>query len=250
VSELDRSYNLSLTQPNAGNISHAFNYMLPVYHGNGSDVAFRLWFLDSGEDTGCFGVRGYDCVRPDQIEWFRQAHYQIPATDPSKGRGILFMHISIPEYTYLYNNMGFYGHRGETSYCQPLNTGLFGAMKEQKTVEWVTVGHDHNNDFHGNYDGINLAYGRKTGYACYGPDGILHGARVFEYAVSESGINSKTWIRQEDGSVKDYNVRVQRGIFDQPQTMCGKAEGKAASIDPNDEKLAKAREYYVRLGEV
>lgn len=31
VSELDRTYNLSLTLPNAGNLSHAFNYMLPVY---------------------------------------------------------------------------------------------------------------------------------------------------------------------------------------------------------------------------
>jgi predicted phosphodiesterase len=31
VSELDRTYALSLTKPNAANISHAFNYMLPVY---------------------------------------------------------------------------------------------------------------------------------------------------------------------------------------------------------------------------
>ena len=31
VSEVDRSYNLSLTRPNAGNLSHAFNYFIPVY---------------------------------------------------------------------------------------------------------------------------------------------------------------------------------------------------------------------------
>jgi hypothetical protein len=31
ISELDRSFPLSLTQPNAANISHAFNYMLPIY---------------------------------------------------------------------------------------------------------------------------------------------------------------------------------------------------------------------------
>lgn len=31
VSELDRSYKMSLTKPNAADISHVFNYMLPVY---------------------------------------------------------------------------------------------------------------------------------------------------------------------------------------------------------------------------
>ena len=66
ISELDRTYNLSLTRPNAANISHAFNYVLPVYDANGTEVGFRLWFLDSGEE-GCMGVGGYDCVRPDQI---------------------------------------------------------------------------------------------------------------------------------------------------------------------------------------
>ena len=52
-------------------------------------------------------------------------------------------------------------------------------MKEQPTVEWVSVGHDHNNDYYGKYDGITLGYGRKTGYSCYGPDNMLRGSRVF-----------------------------------------------------------------------
>lgn len=64
VSEVDRSYNLSLTKPNAANISHSFNYWLPVYNSNGTEIAFRLWFIDSG-DEGCLGTNGYDCVRPD-----------------------------------------------------------------------------------------------------------------------------------------------------------------------------------------
>lgn len=41
------------------------------------------------------------------------------------------------------------------------------------------AGHDHNNDFSGNYYGIDLVYGRKTGYGCYGPPpGMQRGARV------------------------------------------------------------------------
>lgn len=48
----------------------------------------------------------------------------------------------------------------------------------------MIVGHDHNNDYYGNYDGVNLAYGRKTGYGAYGPSGMLHGARVFEVSLN------------------------------------------------------------------
>ena len=66
VSELDRSYNYSLTQPNAGNISHAFNYFLPVYDQNGTEVQFRLWFLDTGHEE-CLNVKRWGCVMPDQV---------------------------------------------------------------------------------------------------------------------------------------------------------------------------------------
>ena len=71
---------------------------------------------------------------------------------------------------YLFNNNEFYGESHETICCWSLNTGLFAAIKEQPTVQWVSAGHDHNNDNFGVYDGITLGYGRKTGYGAYGPD--------------------------------------------------------------------------------
>jgi hypothetical protein len=64
VSEVDRSYDLSWTLPNAANISHSCNYFLPVMNKDGDAEELRLWFLDSGEE-GCMGVGGYDCVMPD-----------------------------------------------------------------------------------------------------------------------------------------------------------------------------------------
>ncbi len=36
ISEVDRSYNMSLTKPNMANISHSFNYFLPIYGKDGS----------------------------------------------------------------------------------------------------------------------------------------------------------------------------------------------------------------------
>jgi hypothetical protein len=99
----------------------------------------------------------------------------------------------------LYNDYSFYGFKGEEVCCGSVNTGLFGALKEQKTVEWVTAGHDHNNDYYGAYQGINLAFGRKTGYGGYGPDGFPRGARVFEVTLEPYGV--ETWVREDGGNV-------------------------------------------------
>ncbi len=80
----------------------------------------------------------------------------------------------------VYNSAEFYGTRDEEICCGSVNTGLFSALIEQPTVQWVSCGHDHNNDFYGQYQGIYLAYGRKSGYGSYGPDKFARGARVFE----------------------------------------------------------------------
>jgi len=197
VSELDRSFEMSLTQPNAADMTHSFNYVLPVFDETGTEILQRLWFLDTG-DSDCLGVHGYDCVHPDQIEWFRGQNNLIDPADRSKGHGFLFMHIPMIEYVNLYNDFNYYGTRGEEICCWSVNTGMFGALVEQPTIEWVTVGHDHNNDYYGSYEGINLAYGRKTGYGCYGPSWPMkRGARVFE--VTKNPWSIETWVRSEGG---------------------------------------------------
>ena len=99
----------------------------------------------------------------------------------------------------LYNDKSFYGYQDEEVCCGSVNTGIFGALKEQPTVEWVSCGHDHNNDYFGNYQGINLAFGRKTGYGGYGPDKFPRGARVFEVTREPYGI--ETWVREDGGAV-------------------------------------------------
>lgn len=63
------------------------------------------------------GVHGYDCVRPDQVEWFREEHTKISVNDPSKGKGFLFVHIPIGEFMNLYNNNAIFGTRGEDVCC-------------------------------------------------------------------------------------------------------------------------------------
>ena len=81
-----------------------------------------------------------------------------------------------------------------------MNTGLFAALLETPTVSWVSVGHNHKNDFYGKYQGgIYLGYGRKSGFGGTSDPKLKIGARVFE--VDEGTGEIDTWVRQEDGSV-------------------------------------------------
>jgi 3',5'-cyclic AMP phosphodiesterase CpdA len=199
VLHLDMSYSRSLTQQNIHNLTMDFTYMLPVHDESGVATELRLWFINTGRDS-CLGKGGWDCPTADQIKWFRDLNSEIPSDDPSKGRGFAFMHIPLPEYVDLYNNGRYFGAKNENIACGSINTGFFAAMLEQPSVNWVTCGHDHSNDFYGDHLGINLAYGRKTGYGGYGPSGMKHGARVFEVSLNPT-YNIDTWVREEGGGV-------------------------------------------------
>lgn len=205
LSEFDRSYANSMTQPNAEEgLTHAFNYVLPVYDETGENVVFRNWYLDSG-DHECLVVNGYSCVFPDQIKWFRDANSEIPMDDPSKGKGFLWVHIPFNEFLNVVNDYDYYGQKNSPLSCWAVDTGMFAAMKEQPTVNWVSCGHDHCTDLYGEYYGIFLGFGRKTGYGSYGPAPgfITRGARVFE--MTKDPWNIDTWVREEDGTVVRYN---------------------------------------------
>merc|ERR1711972_1109103 len=69
-------------------------------------------------------------------------------------------------------------------------------------------GHDHDNDYHVNYQGINVMYGRKTGFGSYGPPNSWgtfpekDGARVIQFRrdAQSGNISVVTWIRLKDGT--------------------------------------------------
>ena len=107
---------------------------------------------------------------------------------------LFFMHQPFLQYNDLYHKFNTYGSRKETSGCSTYNTGLYSAIRELGNVHSVYIGHDHNNDFHGQLNGgPTLFYGRKTGFGSYGPDfDIQRGARVVQ--MSQSG-DPVSWIR-------------------------------------------------------
>lgn len=89
--------------------------------------------------------------------------------------------------------------------CQSINTGLYSEMRQQGNIKWVTAGGDHSSDYWGNFGGINLAFGRKSGLNSYGPKFAQKGARMFDMRIDKNtgAMNVDTYIRQEDGTI-DY----------------------------------------------
>ena len=149
------------------------------------------------------------------------------------------------EYVHLYNDYNFFGTKGEEICCWSVNTGLFGALKEQPTVEWVSCGHDHNNDYFGNYEGINLAYGRKTGYGCYGPSWPMkRGARVFE--VTKDPYSIQTWVRADGGEKEVAVTSDHRRVTSTLQSECGGMDIKAKLLNDEPEEMSYLKEYYLR----
>ena len=43
------------------------------------------------------------------------------------------------------------------------------SLNHRGDIKALFVGHDHQNDFVVDYEGISLGYGGKTGYGSYGP---------------------------------------------------------------------------------
>lgn len=202
IVKLDMSEELSMTQLGPSNIAGASNYYLPIYSYNSTEIGQVLWVFDSG-NTGCLDVKGWGCVEYNQIEWYRNTSRAIAQQQRTVVPALAFFHIPLYEHLDLWNVHGVYGDLGEGEgvCCSSVNTGLYSAMKQVGDVKGVYCGHDHSNDYIGDYHGISLGFGRKTGYGCYGPPfGWKHGARVLEIERNKFGAN--TWLRLEDGTIE------------------------------------------------
>jgi len=65
-----------------------------------------------------------------------------------------------------------------------LNTGFYAAAKFYERTIWIGSGSDPENDYAGNYHGIWMSYGRKSGYG--GKGSLNRGVRVWELLKDNS----------------------------------------------------------------
>jgi hypothetical protein len=216
------SFPLCLSDAGPGDLSGVGNYCLPVY-GRGSDeAAYHLYALDSHAETRDYAAKfglpedtkfilqnhfsdGHRQATPmfDQVMWYynhskeaeRNAGHKIPA--------LMFLHVPIVEFCLMYRNpeeVGFVGRKREDVACGELNCGLFFACLERGDVKGIFAGHEHINDFQGQYCGITLAYDCCLGYDMSAHDD-MRGGRIID--ITEDGGMSTRQVRLWDLAGKE-----------------------------------------------
>jgi hypothetical protein len=221
-----QSFAHSLSHPGPAAVTGSSNYAVPVLSsaGDGKQRA-TLWAMDTG-DNNCLGVEGWDCTTPDQNRWFQDTNRAVGHSIP----GMMWMHIPVHEVMDMWNFHEVRGRLEDVGVCCPsLNTGLYSAAKEAGNIVSMAFGHDHSNDFLGDYHGITLAYGRKSGVGCYGPPpNMQRGARVWLVreppAEAPLNLTFTTWIREENGAIETQSAQVHApDAHDRFQVCCDAA---------------------------
>jgi len=176
IIQLDSTSKWSLRNASDG-IPDTANFYVPIFSSrNESELAANVWVFDSGRE-GCMGAHNesWGCIEPYVLEWYDNTSQKIKQKYGTNVHHVAYYHIPIPEYVNLYNGYPTYGVAGEGVGCPDVNTGFFAHMKKNGDITANFVGHDHYNDYGGWIDGVELMYGRKSGYGGYGD---IRGARV------------------------------------------------------------------------
>ena len=196
-------------------ISGVGNYQIPVYASQDDKIKFNLWAMDSQhtvkdyiekfnlpEDTRFIlphpsnDGSGDGTPLFDQVMWYYNKSVEIEKEQGAKIPGVMFMHIPLPEYVYIFRNpeeCNAIGSKRESSCASELNSGLFLASLQRGDIKGFFFGHDHLIDMQGEYCGITLACDAALGYNMSAHDD-LRGGRVIELS--------------EDGGMETYTIKL------------------------------------------
>lgn len=213
-----RGYRHNLNPARIPGVTGHTNAQILVKGSRGSGPVFAIWLMDSGRyasdadaaGQSTEGLRGYDWIRPDQLSWYLQTSLQTRARYGKQTPGLMFFHIPTFEHDMMWQGLQVGGegigheeavkrHRivgvnNEGVYYGLVNSGIYSFVKELGEVKGIYCGHDHINDFTGDYFGVELGYSPGTGFGTYGlGDGTptmhtMRGARVFELDETVDGV--------------------------------------------------------------
>ena len=185
---------------------------LPVMSSDLTKIKFNLWMFDSGshyiDEEG--NDLGYDCVRKDQIEWYKNKSMALEKLTGDKVPSMAFQHIVVGEvYEALFhesivdlgaatpkaNNGKIYSFFPKTENIQDgflfefpcpseFNEGQFDAMVERGDVLAIYSGHDHINSYTTEVDGIKIINTPGVTYSSYGNE-IVRGVRMITVKESD-----------------------------------------------------------------
>ncbi len=186
------------------NLKGEGNYILEIRSSEDKDkISTLLYFMDSGAYNSKHKGVGwsYDWFSHEQVSWYRQQSAAYTAeNDGVPHHALAFFHIPLAEFPIMtLDKKNYIGNYKEKECNGKINTGMFAAMIESGDVEGVFVGHDHDNDYIGNYMGIALAYGRYSGGNTVYNNLGNNGCRVITLKEGEKGFSS--YIRLREGEI-------------------------------------------------
>lgn len=212
----------------------ASSYFLPVFADSsaekGSAPLFGVWMLgqtglisnspvapgvSDGLLTSLSGEgKDYGYVTQSHVDWFSNSA-SLMKKDREKGiPSIAVTHTPVDEFNIIAENpdkCAFDGIMAEKVSASPVQSGLFAALLEAKSVLGLYCGHDHLNNFSGKYLGIELGYAASIGYDGYGHGGTFEnnnsarGGRVIEATlIGESvSVSSRFAFASEYGITRE-----------------------------------------------
>lgn len=179
-------------------------YNLPIMKSDENGYGFNLWLTDSGTYNTENEYGGYACVYKEQIDWYKKTAAELKEENSGKPvPSINFQHIIVPEIFDALKQIKFIRPgciirkknplNDKTKYyvlpddakgqlreypCPPYyNNGQFDAMLEMGDILATVSGHDHENTFEIDYNGIKIINTPTIGFHSYNDINI--GSRVF-----------------------------------------------------------------------
>ena len=163
-------------------------------------------------------------VRPEQLAWYVETSRALERACGGPVPSLLFLHVPLHEHRAMWENdaarraaraagedgpapqHGVTGERNEEECAGAFNSGLLAAALSRGDVLGIFCGHDHVNDYAGDYFGVRLGYAANAGFAPYGlggeEDHRLRGARVFDLDERDPRRFATRMVR-----ASDYGVR-------------------------------------------
>jgi len=179
-----------------------FDGVILVGSSHGDSVAAALYIFDSNAYSTIPSLPGYGWLLPSQVAAYNELSARMTKDNGGEPLpSLAFLHIPIPEYKIAFEKSSLYlnvGERLENECPAALNTGLYASMKINGDVMGMFCGHDHDNDYLADMDGIAMSYGRFTGSKnTY--TSTENGARVI--TLREGARSFDTHIRLRSGGV-------------------------------------------------
>lgn len=171
------------------------NYTVSLTDENG-DTAWVLYFLDTHKES---------YLTPEQTAWYRACRDEIIKKHGKNVPSMVFMHAPFREYVDI-RNAGAPGEMREGVSHLSTDSGMLEAFLEKGDIRAVFAGHDHVNDFFGDWKGILLAYGRGTCMGAVDMDGVRRGGYLRPgflpgcRMIVLEGEKIQTYVRLKNGS--------------------------------------------------